>query len=76
MPARDMTYLFVLIGLPVIKGGRWLERCGKSQSGNRCRTLPAGKGWGFHDEQSQRITDERIDLVKRGKYDLLLEDLR
>ena len=34
------------------------------------------KGWGFHYEQSQRITYERVEMVKRENYDLLLEDLR
>ena len=34
------------------------------------------KGWGFHYEQSQRITYERIELIKPENYDLLLDDLR
>ena len=28
MPARDMTYLFILIGLPVINSSFWLARAG------------------------------------------------
>jgi len=34
------------------------------------------RGWGFHYEQSRRITYERIDLITPDKYDLLLADLR
>ena len=80
MPARDMTYLFVLIGLPVINAGLL------SGAGWSAVVIANGaiifvlyvleKGWGFHYEQSQRITYERVDLVKRENYGLLLEDLR
>ena len=80
MPARDMTYMFILIGLPVINSSL-LAGAGWSA------VLIANvaivsvlyvleQGWGFHYEQSQRITYERIDLVKRENHDLLLEDLR
>ena len=80
MPARDMTYLFVLIGLPVINAGL-LAGAGWSAVVIANVAIVAvlyllEKGWGFHYEQSQRITYERVDLVKRGNYDLLLEDLR
>ena len=80
MPARDMTYLFVLIGLPVINAGL-LVGAGWSAVVIANVAIIAvlyllEKGWGFHYEQSQRITYERVDLVKRGNYGLLLEDLR
>ena len=80
MPARDMTYLFVLIGLPVINAGLL---AGVGWSAVVIANLAIvgvlyllEKGWGFHYEQSQRITYERVELVKRGNYNLLLEDLR
>ena len=80
MPARDMTYLFVLIGLPVINAGL-LAGAGWAAvviaNGAIIAVLYVlEKGWGFHYEQSQRITYERVDLVKRENYGLLLEDLR
>lgn len=80
MPARDMTYLFVLIGLPVINAGL-LAGAGWSAVVIANVAIVSvlylmEKGWGFHYEQSQRITYERVDLVKRGNYDLLLKDLR
>ncbi len=80
MPPRDMTYLFVLIGLPVINAGL-LAGAGWGAVVIANGVIVAvlyrlEKGWGFHYEQSQRITYERVDMVKRENYDLLLEDLR
>ncbi len=80
MPTRDMTYLFVLIGLPVINAGL-LAGAGWSAVVMANLVIVVvlyvlEKGWGFHYEQSQRITYERVDLVKRGQTNLLLEDLR
>ena len=80
MPPRDMTYLFVLIGLPVINAGL-LAGAGWGAVVIANGVIVAvlyllEKGWGFHYEQSQRITYERVEMVKRENYDLLLEDLR
>jgi hypothetical protein len=80
MPARDMTYLFILIGLPVINSSL-LAGAGWSTLLIANVAIIAvlyvlEQGWGFHYEQSQRITYERIDLIKRENHDLLLEDLR
>ncbi len=80
MPARDMTYLFILIGLPVINSSLL---AGAGWSAVLFANLAIiivlyllENGWGFHYEQSQRITYERIELIKPENYDLLLEDLR
>lgn len=80
MPARDMTYLFILIGLPVINSGLL------SNAGWDAMLIANGaiiavlyvleQGWGFQFEQSQRISYERIELIKPENYDLLLADLR
>lgn len=80
MPARDMTYLFILIGLPVINssllaGASWNTLL-IANAAIIAVLYVLEKGWGFHYEESQRITYERIDLVKRENHDLLLEDLR
>lgn len=80
MPARDMTYLFVLIGLPVINAG-FLVGAGWNALVIANMAIISvlyllEKGWGFHYEQSRRITYENVELVKRENYGLLLADLR
>lgn len=80
MPARDMTYLFILIGLPVINssllaGAGWSTLLIANVAVIAVLYV-LEKGWGFHYEQSQRITYERIDLIRPENRDLLLEDLR
>jgi hypothetical protein len=80
MPARDMTYLFVLIGLPVINasfmaGAGWNATLIANAAIVGVLYL-LEHGWGFHYEQSQRITYERIDLIKPENHNLLMEDLR
>ena len=79
MPARDMTYLFILIGLPVINssllaGAGWNAVLIANVAIVGVLYL-LENGWGFHYEQSQRITYERIELIKPENYDLLLDDL-
>ena len=80
MPARDMTYLFILIGLPVINssllaGAGWSAVLIANTAVIAVLYL-LENGWGFHYEQSQRITYERIELIKSENYDLLMDDLR
>lgn len=80
MPARDMTYLFILIGLPVINssilaGGGWNVVLIANTAVVAVLYL-LENNWGFHYEQSQRITYERIELIKLENYDLLMDDLR
>lgn len=80
MPAREMTYLFILIGLPVINSG-FLVGAGWNAL-LIANVAIVGvlylleQGWGFNYEQSQRITYERIELIKPENYDLLMDDLR
>jgi hypothetical protein len=80
MPARDMTYLFILIGLPVINaslltGAGWSAVLIANTAVIAVLYL-LENGWGFHYEQSQRITYERIELIKAENHDLLMDDLR
>lgn len=80
MPPREMTYLFILIGLPIINSGLL------TSSGWDVLLVANGaivvvlyvleQGWGFHYEQSQRIAYERIELIRPENHDLLLADLR
>ena len=79
MPARDMTYLFILIGLPVINssllaGAGWSAVLIANAAVIAVLYL-LENGWGFDYEQSQRITYERIELITPENHDLLMEDL-
>lgn len=80
MPARDMTYLFVLIGLPVINAGFLVGAGWDALAIANVAIIGVlyllEKGWGFHYEQSRRITYENVELIKRENYGLLLADLR
>jgi hypothetical protein len=80
MSTREMTYLFVVIALPVMNSLIMRE--------NEWTVLLAvnavvvavlfvlEREWGFHYESSQSIRYDRIDLIKLEQRALLLEDLR
>ncbi len=80
IPVRDMTYLFVLMLLPVMNAVLF----GQNEyvtlliaDGLTVLVLYAGeKGWGGHYDQKKVITYEKIELVKPENYDRLLADLR
>jgi hypothetical protein len=80
IPIREMTYLFIVIALPVlnsilIANSVWAALL-------LANTAVIGtlyileREWGFSYELSQRITYERIDLIKPENYKLLMADLR
>lgn len=80
MPARDMTYLFIIIALPVmnsilITNGEWGSLL-LANTAIMATLFILEHEWGFHYELSQRVTYERIELIKPENYDLLLDDLR
>lgn len=80
MPPREITYLFILIGLPIINA--------TLNSGIAWPTLllvnvaviavlyVLERGWGFQYEESKRIVYDRIELIRAEDRDLLLGDLR
>lgn len=80
MPPRDMTYLFILTGLPIVNA--------MLHSAMTWGTLllvngavigvlfVLEQGWGFQYEESKRITYDRIELIREDDRDLLLADLR
>jgi hypothetical protein len=80
MSTREMTYLFVVIALPVMNSLVMRE--------NEWTVLLAvnavvvavlfilEREWGFHYESSQSIRYDRIDLIKLEQRALLLEDLQ
>ena len=79
MPSREMTYLFILIALPMINfvmlsQAAYLELA--------ITTLLVSlvlifleKGWGFHFMASKSITYEKIDLINADKHRELVADL-
>ena len=80
IPIREMTYLFTIVGLPVVNSvlignGRWVEAI--VANGVIVAIMHfLEKEWGFHYEMSQRMVYERIEMIKPGNHHLLLQDLR
>ena len=80
MPIREMTYLFIVIALPVVNSILMAN-------GDLMKLLVANgmivallyvleKEWGFHFEASKKITYEKVDLITPAHRDDLLADLR
>jgi hypothetical protein len=80
LPIREMTYLFIIIALPVMNSML-------ISNGDLTQLLAANgvvvtllylleKGFGFHFEQSKKITYEKIELVTPANQAQLLADLR
>lgn len=79
MPSREMTYLFILIALPMINFVM-LSQC---LYGELILTtllialvlLFLEKGWGFHFMSSKNILYERIELVNANRQEELIQDI-
>jgi hypothetical protein len=80
MPIREMTYLFIVIALPVMNSVLM-------PSADVAKLLIANglvvallyvleKEWGFHFEARKQIVYERVDLITPANRELLLADLR
>jgi hypothetical protein len=80
IPIREMTYLFVMMALPVVNAVLVSQ-------GNVAGLVIANvalvlvlflveKGWGFKYAHRKTITYERIDMIKPENHELLLDDLR
>ncbi len=80
IPIREMTYLFVIIALPVINALM-------VQAGDIPHLLAANalmvailyvleKGWGFRFQESIKVAYEKIGLITPENRALLLADLR
>ena len=80
MPAREMTYLFIVNALPVMNSILMINEAWAALLLANTAVIIIlfilERGWGFNYELSQRILYERIELIKPEHYDLLLEDLR
>jgi hypothetical protein len=80
MPMREMTYLFVLLALPVMNSFLGADA-------NLVPILVANgvivalmfvleRGWGFRFEASQRLVYDTVELLAPDRRDELLADLR
>lgn len=80
MSTRAMTYLFILIALPVMNS--FLIRVDDWPILLLINSIVAvvlfvlEQGWGFHYEATKPIRYDRIELITPEKHDALLADLR
>jgi hypothetical protein len=79
VPIREMTYLFVIIALPIINS--ILFNSGQYESLLLSDLMIIGvlwvleNKWGFHYEQRKMVRYEKIDLVRADRRDELIADL-
>ncbi len=79
-PFREMTYLFVVIALPVVNA--LLVPAGDAALAAAANVLVLAvvyvveRGWGFRFELRQPVLYERLDLIAPQRRSELLEDLR
>jgi multisubunit Na+/H+ antiporter MnhF subunit len=79
-PIREMTYLFVLIALPVMNsvlmptGG--FDKLLLANGAVLAVLFVLEREWGFHFEARKQLVYERIDLITPAKQEQLLADLR
>lgn len=80
IPIREMTYLFVLIALPVINAILLnAQAYGEFAVANVATLILLfilEKEWGFHYETRKTVTYERIDMIKPKNWPLLVADLQ
>ena len=80
MSTREMTYLFVLIALPVMNSTLMIEEAWITLGGANFIVLAVlywlEQEWGFHYESAKFIRYERIELIRPENHGLLLADLR
>ncbi len=80
MSTREMTYLFVVIALPVMNSLVMRENVWGILLAVNAVVVAVlfvlEREWGFHYESSQSIRYDRIELITPEHQTLLLEDLR
>ena len=80
MATREMTYLFIVIALPVLNSVMMRDQhwtiLGAVNATVVGILFVLEHEWGFHFESSQLIRYERIELIKPEHHCALLEDLR
>lgn len=80
MPIREMTYLFIVIALPVMNSVMmsassvpWLLVANGTIIG---LLFALEKEWGFHFAGSKRVIYDRVELISPANNDRLVADLR
>ncbi len=80
IPIREMTYLFVLIALPVLNSTMLEERHYEELAVANLATIGVlyilEHEWGFQYEARKTVTYERIDMIRPENWSLLLADLK
>ncbi len=80
IPIREMTYLFVMLALPVINAVFMQEKVYTNLLIANLAVLGGlvliERGWGLKKVGQKTIVYERVDLVKPEHYQALLADLR
>ena len=79
MPAREMTYLFVFIALPIMNAVLMNDALVKMLLSNALVVVVLfvlEKGWGFRFQLSQRVIYDRIELVTPERREELVADLK
>ncbi|MBZ0306183.1 MAG: DUF4956 domain-containing protein [Anaerolineae bacterium] len=80
IPIREMTYLFVLIALPVLNSILLMETNYEQFMVANLATVGVlyvlEQGWGFHYESRKSIAYERIEMIRPENWSFLLADLQ
>ncbi len=80
MPIREMTYLFIIIALPVMNSilgdGGEVAKVVIANGTILALLYILEREWGFKFEVSKKIVYEKIDLIRPDRRDELLQDLR
>jgi hypothetical protein len=79
IPIREMTYLFVVIALPVINSILVQEQGWEELIVANLATIAViytlEKEWGFHYEIRKSITYEKIEMIRPENWSSLVDDL-
>jgi hypothetical protein len=79
IPVREMTYLFVIVALPVMNSASNDSSLWPQLVAANLATLVIlfilEREWGFHFDSSKRILYEKIELIRPDRYEEMLADL-
>lgn len=80
IPIREMTYLFVLIALPVLNAILLMEQAYEEFAVANIATVLVlfilEQGWGFRYETHKGIAYERIEMIRPENWAQLMADLQ
>lgn len=80
IPIREMTYLFIIIALPVLNAVLLREGSYMELAAANLATIGVlyalERGWGFKYEARKTITYERIEMIYPENWAMLLADLQ